>query len=76
MNIVVAGLQSGQPCSRSVHSLGTAVHRLPSSTLPSPTTTAKNRAVTRMLDFVMNGDFGALAALFNKLEPGAGGRFS
>ena len=52
------------------------MHRLPSSTLPSPTATAKNRAVTRMLDFVMNGDFGALAALFNKLEPGAGGRFS
>jgi hypothetical protein len=29
-----------------------------------------------MLDFVMNGDFWALAALFNKLETGAGDRFS
>ena len=47
------------------------MHRLPSSTLPSPTATAKNRAVTRMLDFVMNGDFEALAALLNKLETGS-----
>jgi hypothetical protein len=29
-----------------------------------------------MLNFVMNGDFGALAALLNKPERGAGGRFS
>jgi hypothetical protein len=29
-----------------------------------------------MLDFVMNGDFGALAALLNKPEPEAGDRFS
>jgi hypothetical protein len=29
-----------------------------------------------MLDSVMNGDFGALAALLNKPEPRAGGRFS
>jgi len=29
-----------------------------------------------MLNFVMNGDFGALAALLNKPEPAAGGRFS
>jgi hypothetical protein len=66
--------RAGDRCSRSVNSLGTAVHRLPSSTLPSPTDTANNRAVTQMLDFVMNGDFGALAALLDQPEPG--GRFS
>jgi hypothetical protein len=39
-----------------------AVHRFPSSTLPSPTATAKNRPVTRILGFVMNEVFVVLAA--------------
>jgi hypothetical protein len=43
-----------------------AVHQLLSSTLPSPTATAKNRPVRPILGFVMNGDFVVLAALLNK----------
>jgi hypothetical protein len=43
-----------------------AVHRLPSSTLPPPAATAKNRPVSPILGFVTNGDFVVLAALLNK----------
>jgi hypothetical protein len=51
-----------------------AVHQLPCSTLPSPTATAKNRPVTPILGFVMNGDFVVLAAR-NKTGISSVGRF-
>ena len=50
-----------------------AVNQLPSSTLPSPTATAKSRPVTPILGFVINGYFVVLAAVLNKPEPRACG---